>query len=81
MIVLSSIVSLTELSVALCLFIVFTVKCINVFDLQANYHPDLDSLLRKPRSRLSSPGSSGSLGILNQFQGSTPQVELVPMAA
>jgi hypothetical protein len=60
MIVLSSIVSLTELSVALCLFIVFTVKCITVFDLQANYHPDLDSLLRKPRSRLSSPGSSGS---------------------
>jgi hypothetical protein len=53
------------------------------FDLSANYHPDLESLLRKSRSRLSSPGSSGSRirEIIDQFQGSTPQVEPVPMAA
>jgi hypothetical protein len=30
------------------------------FDLAANYHLDPESLIRKSRSRLSPPGSSGS---------------------
>jgi hypothetical protein len=59
-IVLASIISLIELSVAMCLFMVFTGKCIIMFDLLANYHPDLESLLRKSHSRLSSPGCLGS---------------------
>jgi hypothetical protein len=82
-IVLASIISLIELSVALCLFMVFIGKCMTEFDLLTNYHPDLESLLRKSRSRLSSPGSSGShvREIIDQSQGSTPQVEPVPMAA
>jgi hypothetical protein len=44
----------------------------NGFDLPANYHSDLESLIRKSRSRLSSPGSSGShvREIVNKFQGS-----------
>jgi hypothetical protein len=82
-IVSTSIVSLTELYVALCLFMVFTGKIMTGFDLPANYHPDTESLLRKSRSRLSSPGSLRSRiqEIIDQFQGPTPQVELVPMAA
>jgi hypothetical protein len=53
------------------------------FDLPANYHSDPESLLRKSRSRLSSPGSLGSRirEIVDLFQGSTPQVEPVHMAA
>jgi hypothetical protein len=53
------------------------------FDLSINYHLGLESLLRKSCSRLSSSGSSGSRvrEIVEQFQGSTPQVEPVPMAA
>jgi hypothetical protein len=53
------------------------------FDLLANYHPDPESLLRKSYSRLSSLGSSASRirEIIDQFQGSTMQVEPVPMAA
>jgi hypothetical protein len=54
-IVLASIISLTELFVALCLFMVYTGKCMTGFDFQANYHPDLESLQRKAHSRLSSP--------------------------
>jgi hypothetical protein len=61
---------------------VFTGKCMTRFDLLPNYHPDHESLLRKSCSWLSSPGSSGShiWEIIDQFQGSTPQVEPVPMA-
>jgi hypothetical protein len=52
-------------------------------DLPANYHPGPKSLLRKSCSRLSSLGSLGSRirEIVDQFQGSTPQVEPVPLAA
>jgi hypothetical protein len=56
-IVLASIISITELSVALCLLMVFTGKCMTEFDLPANYHSDLESLLTKSCSRLSSTGS------------------------
>jgi hypothetical protein len=78
-----SIISLAELFVALCLFMVFTGKCMTGFDLPINYHPDPESLLRKSRSRLSSPGSLGSRirEIVDRFQGSTTQVELMLMAA
>jgi hypothetical protein len=37
-IVLASNICLTKLSVALCLFMVFTGKCMTRFDLPANYH-------------------------------------------
>jgi hypothetical protein len=59
-IILASIISLTDLSAAMCLFMVFTGSCMTGFDLPANYYSDPESLIRKPRSRLSSPGSSGS---------------------
>jgi hypothetical protein len=59
-IILNSIVSLIDLSAALCLFMVFTGSCMTGFDLLANYHSDPESLIRKSHSRLSSPGSSGS---------------------
>jgi hypothetical protein len=61
---------------------VFTRKCMIRFDLPENYQPDQESLLRKSCSRLSSSGSSGSRiqDIIDQFQGSIPQVEPVPMA-
>jgi hypothetical protein len=44
------------------------------FNLPANYHSDLESLIRKSRLRLSSPGSSGSHAreIIDKFQGSPP---------
>jgi hypothetical protein len=82
-IVLVSIISLTKLSVSLCLFMVFTGKCMTRFDLPANYHPNLESLLRKSHSRLSSPGFSRShvWEIIDQFQGSIPWVEPVPITA
>jgi hypothetical protein len=53
------------------------------FDLPANYHSDSESLIRKSRSRLSSPGSSGShiREIINKFQGSPPPHEPALMAA
>jgi hypothetical protein len=56
MIILMSIISLIKLSFALCLLMVFTGKCMTEFDLLANYHSDLESLLRKPRTRVPSPG-------------------------
>jgi hypothetical protein len=59
-VILSSIISLTELSTALCLFMVFTGSCTTGFNLPSNYHSDPESLIRKSRSRLSSPGSFGS---------------------
>jgi hypothetical protein len=59
-IILTSIISLTDLSTVLCLFLVFTGSCMIGFDLSANYHSDPESLITKSYSRLSSPGSSGS---------------------
>jgi hypothetical protein len=60
-IILASIISLTDLSTALCLFMVFTGNCMTGFDLLANYHSDPESLIRKSCSRLFSLGSFGSL--------------------
>jgi hypothetical protein len=59
-IILTSIISLTNLSAALCLFMVFTGSCMIGFDLPTNYYSDPESLKRKSRLRLSSPGSFGS---------------------
>jgi hypothetical protein len=59
-IILASIISLTDFSVALCLFMVFTGSCITRFDLLTNYHSDPGSPIRKSRSRLSSRLPSGS---------------------
>jgi hypothetical protein len=73
-IILASIISLTDVSAALCLYMVFTGRCMTGFDLPANYHSDPESLVRKSCSRLSSPGSSGShvREIVDKFQGSPP---------
>jgi hypothetical protein len=53
------------------------------FDLLANYHLDLESLIRKSCSRLSSLGSSGShvREIVDKFQGSPPPYKPALMAA
>jgi hypothetical protein len=53
------------------------------FDLPVNYHSDPESLIRKPRSRLSSLGSSRShvREIVDQFQGSPLPHEPALMAA
>jgi hypothetical protein len=53
------------------------------FDLPANYHLDLGSLIRKSGSRFSSPGSLGShvQDIVNKFQGSPPPQEPAEMAS
>jgi hypothetical protein len=53
------------------------------FDLPANYHSDLESLRRKSRSWLSSPGSSGThvREIVDKFQGSPPPHEPALMVA
>jgi hypothetical protein len=71
-IILASIISLTDLFAALCLLMVFTGSFMTGFDLPANYHSDPESLIRKSRSRLSSPIYSGShvREIVNKFQGS-----------
>jgi hypothetical protein len=52
------------------------------FDLPANYHSDPESLIRKSRSRFSSPGSSRShvRDIVDKFQGSAPPQEPTQMA-
>jgi hypothetical protein len=52
------------------------------FDLPANYHSDPESLIRKYRSRLSSPGSSRShvREIVNKFQVSPPPHDPTLMA-
>jgi hypothetical protein len=52
------------------------------FYLPANYHSDPESLIRKSRSRFSSPGSSGShvRDIVDRFQGSPPPQEPTQMA-
>jgi hypothetical protein len=82
-IILASIINLTDLSTAMCLFMVFTGSCMIGFDLLTNYHSDLESLIRKSRSRLSSPGSFEShiRVIVDKFQGSPPPHELTLMAA
>jgi hypothetical protein len=82
-VILTSIISLIDLSAALCLFMVFTRSCLTRFDLLANYHLDPESLIRKSRSRLSSPGSSGShiREIVDKFQGSPTPHEPALMAA
>jgi hypothetical protein len=59
-IILASIISLIDISTALCLFMVFIGSCITGFNLPANYHSDPKTLIRKSQSRLSSPGSSRS---------------------
>jgi hypothetical protein len=56
-IVLTSIISITDLSAVMCLFMVFAGSCMTGFDLPVNYHSDSESLIRKSRSMLSSPGS------------------------
>jgi hypothetical protein len=62
---------------------VFIGKCMTEFNLSTNYHTDPESLLRKPRSRLSSLRSSRSLvrEIVDQLQGQSMPIESVPMVA
>jgi hypothetical protein len=62
---------------------VFSGSCRTGFDLPANYHSDPEYLIRKSRSRLSSPGSSGShiRDIVNKFQGSPPPHKPALMAS
>jgi hypothetical protein len=82
-IILTSIISLIDLSVALCLFMVFTGSCMIGFDLSANYHSNPESLIRKSKSRFSSPGPSRShiLEIVDKFQGTPPPHEPTLMAS
>jgi hypothetical protein len=82
-IILASIITLTDLSAALCLFMVFIGSCMTGFNLPANYHSDLESLKSKSRSRLSSPGSSGShvREFVDKFRGSPPPHKPALMAA
>jgi hypothetical protein len=87
-ITLASIISLTDLSATLCLFMVFTWSCMTGFDLPANYHSDPESsrcrvCCNKSCSRLSSPGSSRCRvqEIVDKFQGSPPPHESALMAA
>jgi hypothetical protein len=62
---------------------VFTGSCMTEFKLPVNYHSNSESLIRKSRSRLSSPGSSGShiREIVDKFQGSPPPHKPALMAA
>jgi hypothetical protein len=82
-IILTSIISLTDLSAVMYLFMVFTGSCMTGFDIPANYHSDPESLIRKSCSRLSSPGSFRShvQKIVNKFQGSPLPHEPTLMAA
>jgi hypothetical protein len=82
-IILTSIISLTDLSNALCLFVVFAGSCMTEFNLSTNYHSGPESLIRKSCSRLSSPGSSEShiREIIDKFQWSPPPHEPTLMAA
>jgi hypothetical protein len=81
-IILASIISLTDLSAALCLFMVFIGSCMTRFNLPTNYYSDLESLIRKSRSRLSLLGSSEShvREIVDRFLGSPPPHEPTLMA-
>jgi hypothetical protein len=67
----------------MCLFMVFTGSCMFGLELPTNYHMDLESLIRKSHSSLSSLGSSGSHNreIVNEFQGSPPPHEPTLMVA
>jgi hypothetical protein len=82
MIILTGIICLVDLFAAQCLFMVFIGSCMAGFDLLSNYHLDLESLIRKSRSRLSSPRSFGShiQEIVDKFQGSPPPHEPTLMA-
>jgi hypothetical protein len=82
MIILASIISLADLSASLWLCLVFARRCVTGFDLPANYHSDPVSLIRKSRSRFSSPGSSGShvQDIVDKFYGSPLPQEPTQMA-
>jgi hypothetical protein len=81
-IILSSIISLADLSASLCLCLVFAGRCMTGFDLPANYHSDWECLIRKSRSMFSSPRSLGShvQDIVDKFQGSPPPQEPAQMA-
>jgi hypothetical protein len=74
-------ISVIDLSASLCLCLVFVGRCMIGFDLLVNYHLDAQSLIRKSRSRFSSPGSSGSYArdIVDKFQGSRPPQEPAQM--
>jgi hypothetical protein len=78
-----SIISLADLPTFMCLCLVFTGRCMTGFDLSANYHSDPEYMIRKSRSKFSSPGSSGShvREIVDKFQGSPPPHEPALMAA
>jgi hypothetical protein len=82
-IILTSIISITYLSVSLCLFMVFTGSCMTRFDLPTNYHSDPESMIRKFLSRLSSLGSFRShvWEIIDKFQGSPLSHEPALMAS
>jgi hypothetical protein len=82
-IIIACIISPTDLSATVCLFMVFTWSCMTGFKLPANYHSDPESLIRKSRSRLSSPGSFEShvWEIVDEFQGSPLPHEPALMAA
>jgi hypothetical protein len=75
--ILVSIISLADLFASLCLCLVFIGRCMTGFDLLANYHLDRESMIRKSRSRFSSPESSGShiRDIIDKFHGSPPPEE------
>jgi hypothetical protein len=77
------IISLADLSASLCLCLDFTRKWMTGFDLPANYLSDPESLIRKSRSRFSSPGSSGShvQDTVVKFQGSPSPQEPTQMAS
>jgi hypothetical protein len=62
---------------------VFTGSCMTGFNLPANFHLDLESLIRKSCLRLSSPRSFGShvREIVDKFQGSPPPHKPALMAA
>jgi hypothetical protein len=82
-VILTSIISLIDLSTAMCLFMVFTGSCMTRFDLPTQYHYDLESLIRKSWSRISSLRSSRShvQEIVDKFQGSPWPHEPTLMAA
>jgi hypothetical protein len=82
-VILTSVISLIDFFAALCLFMVFIGSCMTGFNLLTNYHSDLESLIRKSQSRLSSPGSSRSnvREIVDKFKGPPPPHEPALMAA
>jgi hypothetical protein len=75
------IISLLDLSASLCLCLALAGRCMTGFHLPANYHSDLESLIRKSPSRFSSQGCSGShiLDIVDKLQGTPPPQEHAQM--